>query len=334
MTTNILERLSRVINDTPSRYDTSGELNIRRIAEAADQAIEKKYPYLSQSLRYPLRSQHINIITALQKKLINSKEKKLLDEDGKEEKKIMDDYYNEATKFGREQMRNYTLLNRTIDHNIPQIVKNSLFSLGLYKDIPIINGVLMAPFNSETVGYKTKIQKVWKNGKLNRLNLFKLKGLISSKNEKLSKLMEDKKINDLPEYSILRTYISNPAKLGSVISRISKKQSQFKDPKKMASLLFKEVKENIGKTKNNNYSSKYLSYRDNENMDFLSRINPRDISLVKSNKNKVKSYIDNLLNNERLTGDSRLRAYSHFAPGYVSLFKKEPSNINVRDIFD
>lgn len=320
------ENFSKFITDDPGRgVETQQDLQINRISNAADKAIEKKYPQLSSSLRYPLRQQQIKILLELQKKLLRSKEKQILDEDGKYEKEKMDEYYKESTKYGREQMKHYTLLNRNVDHSIPQIVKNALFSLNLYKEIPIVNGVLMAPYANDLSEYKGKTQKIWKNGKLNRLNQFKLQSLIY-KNEKMRRLMDEKKLNQLPEYSILRTYITNPSKLGSVVSKISKKQSQFKNPKKMASLLFKEVKEQLStldKDSSLRYKSSLLSHRDHENMEFLSRINPKDMTLVKSNKNKVRSYIDDLLSQERLTGDSRIKAYSHYAPAYLSILKKE-----------
>ena len=89
-------------------------------------------------------------------------------------------------------MKHYTLLNRNVDHSIPQIVKNALFSLNLYKEIPIVNGVLMAPYANDLSEYKGKTQKIWKNGKLNRLNQFKLQSLIY-KNEKMRREKEKRR---------------------------------------------------------------------------------------------------------------------------------------------
>ena len=297
-------------------------LDIDKLAQYADVALERKYPNLSRSLVYPLRKQHLPMLVELHKKIINSQSKKQADYERRDEIAALDNFYHESSQLGREQMKNYTLLNRGIDHRLPLVVKNALLSLKLYKQIPIINGVLMAPYQYNSMSLGGKSQKIWEKGKLARLNNFKLRALLAL-NPKMKELMDTKKIKTIPEYKILRTYITNPHKLGMIASRLQKEQRDFKNPKKMAGKLFRHVKQLQQEYPNlfasDLYKSKFLAASDFNNYRFLSSVLDENINLRASNKHKIEPYLDKLLQQERLPESQMKQSYKYFAPQYLDL---------------
>lgn len=293
-------------------------LDIDLLARYADRVIDSKYPQLARAKVYPLRKTHMPMLLELHKKMIKSQAAAENNIEKSEEFRAKQEFNRDSENLGRQQMKHFTLLNGNIDHKVPLIVKNALITLKLYKYIPILNGVLMAPYNFDALDNGRTRQKIWDKGKLARLNLFKLRSLMDY-SPAYSSLIRDKKLNQIPEYQILKTYITNPGKLTNVVSKIIKKQRDFQNPKKMASLLFKDIKKQHRDNPINNsnlYYSKYLDSSDRGNYQFLSGVLDSSINLKKSQKNRIAPYMDSILEDERLPTNSMRQSYSYFTPQY------------------
>lgn len=219
--------------------------NLDLLAAGVDHAINSKYPQISKRIVYPLRSKQFEIIQETWKKAYGKGRYYKHKERNREEEKEKVDYRKALHDAQIEKAKNFTLVAQKDTSEIPEIVKNAMISLKLYKTVPIIDGKLMCPVvdGRRSIFDEKNIQLPFfsQNGDLLPLTAKKLRLFIKA-NLPGDKILQDtKNLIKVPEYRIISTYINRPERLGKLQKMLDKDKEAFEDPKKMASRIRKKV---------------------------------------------------------------------------------------------
>lgn len=294
----------------PINDNISSEANFGNVVANVDKVLSDKYPQLSKLIKYPNRGKQMQLYQKVHEKVIRAGQKKNEEPLYKDEDDAAKTFYDESAKIGKENMKSFLLLNQQRTHGIPDDIRKSMIAFKMYYDIPIINGILMSPYMNNGN---------WKNGKLSSLNSKKLrdylKGRVSMTNEK--------ELVKYPEYRLLRAYVRGPGQYRKIKSILSKEESAYSNPTKMASRVFKFLKKDGIQTNLRPTPNKYVSASDIQNLGYLQQtLTNEKISGIKDRTEKIKPYIDKLISGGDLKSDTLTDYYKKFAPPYAKLLNK------------
>lgn len=286
------------------------EYNFKTLAGNVDSILSSKYPQLSKLIRYPNRNNQMKVYQHVFEKAVQNAQRKNEKPLYKEEEANAKVFYDESVKLGKENMKTFLILNQQKTHNIPEEVRKALLSLKLYYDIPIIDGVLMSPYQNNSN---------WKNGKLMSLTIKKLREHLKTKVD----FSNEKELVKYPEYRLLRGYIRGPAQYRKIKAILDKQEAAFKNPKKLANRVWTHIKKKGIDTFAQPTPNKYLSGSDLNNLNYLSDSLTYDkLNAQKDRTEKLKPFIDRLIGKGDLRGDSLGDYYKKFAPPYAKLLNK------------
>lgn len=286
-------------------------INFETVAGNVDSILNSKYPQLSKLISYPNRGNQMKLYQKVFEKAVKyaqHQNEKPLYKDQEANAKI---FYDESVKLGKENMKSFLLLNQQKVHSIPEEVRKSLLALKLYYDIPIIDGVLMSPYQNSSN---------WKNGKLSSLTIKKLRDHLKNKLD----FIDSREMVKYPEYRILRAYIRGPAAFNKIKAYLNKQDAYYRNPNLMANRIWNQIKKNGGlRPEAQGYPSKYMSGSDLPNLRYLKETLTSDkINSQKDRTEKIKPFIDRLIGKGDLKEEGLSGYYKKFAPPYAKLLNK------------
>lgn len=219
--------------------------NLDLLSAGVDFAIKEKYPQIAKRIVYPLRNKQFEIIQETWKKAYN-KGRYYKHKDRNVEEELQKAEYRKAlTDAQIEKAKQYVLVNQKDNNEIPEVVKNAMISLKLYKTVPIINGRLMCPVTDgrRAITDNDNMQYPFfsKDGDLLPLTAKKLRVYLQNifLNDRV--FSDIKSLKKVPEYRIVSTYINKPARLGNLQKMLDKDKEAFENPRKLASRIKKKV---------------------------------------------------------------------------------------------
>lgn len=286
------------------------DVDFKNVVANTDKVLSDKYPQLSKLIKYPNRSKQLKLYEKVHEKVLRKAQQKNEEPLYKDEKDNARQFYDESAKIGKENMKTFLLLNQQRTHNIPDDVRKSLIAFKMYYDIPIIDGILMSPYNNNAN---------WKNGKLMSLNTKKLRDYMKTR----INLGNEKELVKYPEYRLLRAYVRGPGQYRKIKSILAKEEQAYANPNKMASRIVSAFKKNGYYNDLRPTPSKYVSGADLKNLTYLQQTLTNDrLNAQKDRSEKIKPMIDKLITSGDIRSEKMTDYYKKFAPPYAKLLNK------------
>lgn len=292
--------------------NVSSDLNFDVVAANVDNTINKKYPQLSKLIKYPNRAKQIKLYQNVHEKLLKRAQKKNEEPLYSGEREGEKRFEEESIKLGKENMKTFLLLNQQKTHGIPEDIRKSLIALKMYYDIPIINSVLMAPFNDNSN---------WKKGSLLALTPKKLRDYLKLRFIGGS---EPNQLTKFPEYRLILNYIKGNGKYQKIKKILKKNENAYANPKKMATRIVNSI------TRDNSYNptskadpAKFMAAKDLRNLDYLKKtMNANRLNGYPDRSENIRPFVDKYINKGYIKTDGLDDYYKKFAPPYAKLLNK------------